>query len=88
MLVTLGMDWPLNTVTFGHPCPCKNLLEIEPTAAKVIREDELLPCLVVLYSVFGLVELTGELKCVWRWHYVTFAVCSVHHTTEMIQRAS
>lgn len=57
------MDWPLKAVTLGRPRPCKNLLEIKPTAAKIIREDEFLPCLVVLYSVFGLVEVIGQLKC-------------------------
>ena len=58
--MALWVDWPFSTVTLGRPRPCEDLLEVQPTAAEVIREDELLPCLVVLYSVFGLVEKTGK----------------------------
>lgn len=60
MLVTLGIDWPYEAVPLGRPCPRKDLFEVEPAGAEVVREDEVLPRLVVLYSVFGLVENTEE----------------------------
>lgn len=50
------MDWPFKAITLGRPWPREDLLEVQPAAAEVVREDEVLPCLVVLYSVFGLVD--------------------------------
>lgn len=55
------MDGPFDATTLGHPWPCENLFEVEQAAAKIIRKDELLPCLVVLYPVFGLEEKTPRM---------------------------
>lgn len=50
------MDWPYNAIAFGCPRPREDLFKIQPAAAEVVREDKLFPCLVVLYSVFGLLK--------------------------------
>lgn len=50
------MDWPYNAIASGCPRPREDLFKIQPAAAEVVREDKLLPCLVVLYSVFGLLK--------------------------------
>lgn len=58
------MDYPFKAITLGRPWPREDLLEVQPAAAEVVGEDEVLPCLVVLYSVFGLVENTqGVVVC-------------------------
>lgn len=54
------MDWPFDAITPGRPWPREDLLEVQPAGAEVVREGKLLPCLVVLYSVFGLVEKDTE----------------------------
>lgn len=73
------MDWPFEAITLGRPWPREDLLEVQPAAAEVVREDEVLPCLVVLYSVFGLVEKTqGGVVCVYvcQWDRVGGVVSS------------
>lgn len=50
------MDWPYNAIASGCPRPREDLFKIQPAAAEVVGEDKLLPCLVVLYSVFGLLK--------------------------------
>lgn len=50
------MDWPYNAIASGCPRPREDLFKIQPAAAEVVREDKLFPCLVVLYSVFGLLK--------------------------------
>lgn len=54
--MTLGMDRPLQAVAPGRPRPREDSGEVEPAAAEVVGEDEVLPRLVVLDSVSGLRE--------------------------------